>query len=150
MSFETIPLSSYKANVELQLRLSRLLQESGHRWLDSVQQSSSESIAETTAQIEGLLRSENWQALATLPAETFWRLFQSRMSDAQTLNQIAVQNQAAFTTGLQQALESWQSAATQTLSTSGSTLPLQDIFKQWGALFTPPGSGAQGKSSKGK
>lgn len=80
MSIEALPLNLYKANTELQLRLTRLLQESGHRWLEATQQASSENISETTAEIEGLLRSANWQSLTTLPAESFWRLFSSRAS----------------------------------------------------------------------
>ena len=75
MTTETLPLNLLKANAELQLRLTRLLQESSHQWLDSVKEASSQGIAETSAEIEGVLRSANWQALASLPPEAFWRQF---------------------------------------------------------------------------
>lgn len=49
MTTETLPLNLLKANAELQLRLTRLLQESSHQWLDSVKEASSQGIAETSA-----------------------------------------------------------------------------------------------------
>ena len=82
MTDKTISLDLYKANAALQLRLTRLLQESGHHWLQSMQQTSAEGLAETSAKIEGLLQSASWQTLATLPTESFWRLL--RASDAKT------------------------------------------------------------------
>ncbi len=105
MSTETLSLDLYKANVELQLRITRLLQESGHQWLEAVQRASAENIAETTAEIEGLMRAGNWQALVTLPSESFWRLFQKRTGDMQLVNQIALKNQTSFASGLQQPAE---------------------------------------------
>lgn len=35
MSNETIPLNLFKANLELQLRLQRLVQENGQQWLEN-------------------------------------------------------------------------------------------------------------------
>lgn len=133
MSMETLPLDLYKANVELQLRITRLLQEGGHRWLESVQKSSMRSMEQTTAEIEGLLKTGNWQSLATLPADTFWRLFQHGANDSQTINQLAIQNQAEFTTGLQAALEAWQKSVIGVASNTSAAVPIMDIFKQWGA-----------------
>ncbi|MGO3132725.1 MAG: phasin family protein [Alcaligenes sp.] len=130
---ETLPLDLYKANVELQLRITRLLQEGGHRWLESVQKSSMRSMEQTTAEIEGLLKTGNWQSLATLPADTFWRLFQHGANDSQTINQLAIQNQAEFTTGLQAALEAWQKSVIGVASNTSAAVPIMDIFKQWGA-----------------
>lgn len=149
MSTDTLPLNLYKANIELQLRISRLLQESGHQWLETVQSSSKENIAETTAEIEGLLRSSDWQSLATLPSESFWRLFQQRTGDVQLFNQIAIKNQAAFTSGLQQALENWQKAVVSTVGSANAAQPLQDIFKQWGATWASATGKTQDKAGKG-
>lgn len=149
MNVESIPMALYKANIELQLRISRLLQENGHLWLESMQQSNAENIEETTAEIEGLLRSANWQALATLPVESFWRHFQNRVGDTQTINQIAVKNQAAFMAGVQQALESWQKAVAETLNTGDSTQSLPDIFAQWGAAWPQAGGSRKKTARKG-
>ena len=51
MSNETIPLNLFKANVELQLRLQRLMQENGQQWLENATRAGSESIAESCAEI---------------------------------------------------------------------------------------------------
>ncbi|HFH3303698.1 phasin family protein [Pseudomonas aeruginosa] len=149
MSTETLSLDLYKANVELQLRITRLLQETGHQWLEAVQRASAENVAETTAEIESLLRTGSWQSLATLPAESFWRLFQQRTGDVQLVNQIALKNQAAFTSGLQQALESWQKSISSVVGTSSVAHPLQDIFKQWGATWAEAIQPKKGNSTKG-
>ena len=36
MTTDALPLSLYKANIELQLRITRLLQDSGQQWLEVV------------------------------------------------------------------------------------------------------------------
>lgn len=59
MSNETIPLNLFKANVELQLRLQRLMQENGQQWLENATRAGSESIAESGAEIESLLKAQN-------------------------------------------------------------------------------------------
>ncbi len=117
MSNETIPLNLFKANLELQLRLQRLMQENGQQWLENATRAGSENIAESGTEIESLLKAQNWQELATLPAQAFWRQFQHQMGGAQALTQVAIKNQTTFTQGLQQAIQD------------------QDIFKQWGAVW---------------
>lgn len=149
MNTETLSLDLYKANVELQLRITRMLQETGHQWLEAVQRGSADNIAETTAEIESLLRTGNWQALATLPGESLWRLFQQRTDSVQLINQLALKNQAAFTSGLQQALESWQKSVASMAGTSNVTQPLQDIFKQWGATWAAAVQPKPEKTAKG-
>ncbi len=147
MTTETLSLDLYKANVELQLRITRLLQESGHQWLEAVQRASAENIAETTAEIEGLMRAGNWQALVTLPSESFWRLFQKRTGDMQLVNQIALKNQTSFASGLQQALQAWQKSVGETVGNLGNGLPVQDFFKQWTDSWTAAASMASGGSN---
>ncbi len=142
MSMETLPLDLYKANVELQLRITRLLQEGGHRWLESVQKSSLRSVEQTTAEIENLLQTGNWQSLATLPADTFWRLFQHGVNDSQAINQLAIENLTKFTSGLQEALEAWQKSVLAVVSETSAAVPVMDIFKQWGAPWANAASGS--------
>lgn len=144
MSTHTLPLDLYKANAELQLCVTRLLQESGHEWLQTLQHASREGIAETNAEVEGLLQAANWQSLATLPSESFWRLFQQRTSDLQLASQVAIENQATFTNGLQQALEQWQKSVGSIMGSSDVAQPLQAIFKQWGAAWGTVTTTAQG------
>ena len=99
-----LPIQLYKANAELQLQITRLLQESGHCWLEAMQQLSAGSVEETTARIQGLQQAADWQALATLPSEVFRCLYQGRVGDAQAIAQTTAKSQAAFVDGLRQAL----------------------------------------------
>lgn len=131
MSNDTLPLSLYKANAELQLQIARLLQEIGQHWLDSAQQNSTENIAVTNAEIESLLRSCNWQSLATLPSASFCRLFELRARDLQFTSQIALKNQAAFMSGLQQALENWQKSVVSAFGDAIASQALPEMVKQW-------------------
>jgi len=101
MSNETIPLNLFKANLELQLRLQRLVQENGQQWLENATRAGKDGIAESGAEIESLLKAQNWQELATLPAQAFWRQFQYHVGGAQALTQVAIKNQTTFTQGLQ-------------------------------------------------
>ncbi|MBO9332979.1 hypothetical protein C1I89_31415 [Achromobacter pulmonis] len=154
MNADTLSLGFFKANAELQLRLAKLTQECGQRWLESVVKAGKDGMAESTAQIESLLKAENWQALATLPSQTFWRVFQQRVTDTQALNQLAIENQAALTRGLQQAIQEWQQVTIESASKLGSAQPLLDVFNQWGAKWAEAAStvtGAQsGDASRGK
>lgn len=63
-----LPIHLYKANAELQLQITRLLQESSHHWLEAMQQLSAGGVLETTSRIQGLQQAADWQALATLPS----------------------------------------------------------------------------------
>lgn len=131
MSTEAISLNLYKANAELQLRITQLLQQSASQWLETLRRANAENIGELTTEIEGLQQTATWQSLATLPAESFWRLFRQRTGDAQFANQIAIRNQAEFTTGLQQAIGHWQKAVATAIGDASAAQPLQDILRQW-------------------
>ena len=146
MSVDVVPLKLHKANLELQIQINRLLQEGGKRWVDVASQASAEGIAEVKAEIEGLRKAENWQSLATLPGESFWRQLQQRVGDTQELTQVAISNQAAFTSGLQEAIETWQKAVSETVGGVGSAQPMRDIFKQWANLWPVPGVKTSDKS----
>jgi hypothetical protein len=104
MSAQTIPLHLLKAQLELQLHLGRLLQESGQQWLDHAARTGPERIAETGNEIEGVQQTSNWQELATLPAQAFWRHAHLRMGHAQALVQTAVASQMTLAQGMQQAV----------------------------------------------
>ena len=101
----TLPLDLYKANLELQVRIGKLFQEGGKQWLDYGYRLASDGIAESDAEIAQLLQSEDWQKLATLPAEAFWRQLQQRFGDSQAAAQIAITAQTGFAHGLQEAVQ---------------------------------------------
>ena len=143
MTTETLPMDLYKANVELQRNITQLLQQSGHEWLEAVQRTSSETLADTRAEIESLLQAANWQSLATLPGASLWRLLQQRTGDTQLASQVALKNQAAFTSGLQQALAQWQKSIASVVGSSSTAQP-QEVFRQWRAAWDAVASAAQG------
>lgn len=143
MNTETFPLGLYKANAELQLQITRLLQEGSHHWLEAAQQCSAGGMLETTARIESLRRAADWQASSTLPSEVFLRAYHGRLHDAQTFNHIAMRNQAAFTAGLQQAMKHWQETVSEAW---GGAAGLESFASTVGA-WMPPLASAQAASS---
>lgn len=149
MSAQTIPLHLLKAQLELQLHLSRLLQESGQQWLEHAARSGPERIAATGNEIDGLHQTHNWQELATLPAQSFWRQSQLRMGHAQALVQTAVASQLTLAQGVQQAVQDWQQQVAGVLgNTPGATdtsVPWSDLLARWTSAVqsvTVPGHAA--------
>jgi hypothetical protein len=143
-----LPILLYKANAQLQLQITRLLQESGHQWLEAMQQLSVHGVQETTSRIQGLQQAADWQALATLPSEVFWRLCQGRMGDAQAVGQAAAKSQAAFADGLRQALATWQESVSETFGASADTASFAQLYQQWTQPWTAPAAVPQGKARK--
>lgn len=135
MSAQTIPLHLLKAQLELQLHLGRLLQESGQQWLEQAARSGPERIAETGSEIEGVQQTSSWQELATLPAQAFWRHAHLRMGHAQALVQTAVASQMALTQGVQQAVRDWQQQVAATLGdakgAADTAVPWSDLLARW-------------------
>ena len=135
MSAQTIPLHLLKAQLELQLNLSRLLQESGQQWLEHAARSGPERIAATGNEIDGLHQTSNWQDLATLPAQSFWRQSQLRMGHAQALVQTAVASQLTLAQGIQQAVQDWQQqvagALGSTPAATDTSVPWSDLLARW-------------------
>ena len=159
MSNETIPLNLFKANLELQLRLQRLVQENGQQWLENATRAGKDGIAESGAEIESLLKAQNWQELATLPAEAFWRQLQQRFGDSQAAAQIAITAQTGFAHGLQEAVQAWQQQTAGVLgevapaALSGGDSPWANLFKPWQQLLQAAATdtpAAVGPAAKGR
>jgi len=130
------PFGLLRAGIELHLRVTKLLHENGQRWVELGSRVSKEGIEEYQSELENLLHTDNWQRLATLPSEAFWRQFQQRFADNQTAVQTAIEAQAAFTHGLQQALQTWQQETAGNAGSASAALPFTDFFKSWGAAWT--------------
>lgn len=148
-----LPLNLYKANLELQVKIGKLIQEGGQQWLDFVYRLYGDGIAESNAEVEELLRTQDWQKLATLPAEAFWRQLQQRFGDSQAMAQIAVSAQTAFASGLQEAVRTWQKETAQALGGSALTAPLNEsawaeLFKPWQQLLAAVAPGAGEPAAK--
>ncbi|MCD9029036.1 phasin family protein [Luteimonas sp. BDR2-5] len=144
-----VPLRLYRANLELQARIGSLLQQSGTHWLDFAQRLAGDGIAESNAELATVLKAGDWEKLATLPVDIFWRQLQQRVGDSQEAAQIAVNAQTEFAGGVQEALIAWQKETAEALASAkdagvdAATLDawrgLQDA---WAALLQPPGTGA--------
>lgn len=135
-----LPLSLYKANSELQLRINKLVMENWKKWLELSTRAMDDGIAESQARVEQLLRAQDWTALASMPAETFGRLLQQRLGDADVTNQIAASVQAHFAQGLQEAIQIWQKDTARALGSmsdvgSMANAPWNDVMAQWGRLW---------------
>ncbi|MCD9033865.1 hypothetical protein LDO32_19325 [Luteimonas sp. Y-2-2-4F] len=132
MSTPTLPLALYKANLDLWLRISELLEENRGQWVALIAREIGDGAAETGAEAAAL-RSGDWQALALLPGQALQRLAEHGVGDLQAAAQTALGNQMTFATGFQQALADWQQATVSALGEIGRVdLPggLQDVFDQ--------------------
>lgn len=130
-----LPLSLYKANTELQLRVNKLVMENWKKWLELSTRAMDDGIAEQPARVEQLIKAQDWAALASMPADTFWRQLQQRMGDASVTNQIAANVQAHFAKGLQDAVQTWQKDTASALGGVGDmslSEPWKDILSPWG------------------
>ncbi len=131
-----LPLELYKANLKLQLKLSELLQNSGTQWIESGQRLAQEGSEGFRAELQQLLEAENWQALASQSASSFWRQMQSRFGGNQALAQVAVEAQTSFANELLTAVRAWQQ---QTAELVGGLMPMMAPLDSsaWNQLLRP-------------
>lgn len=129
-----LPLNLYKANLELQTKVTRLAQQNLQQWLEWGNRLLGDGIADSDATVAGLLKAKNWQDVATLPADAFWRQLQQRFGDSQAAAQIAISTQTAFAQGLQEAVQAWQKEAAEAL---GTTSLATTQGSAWSELFKP-------------
>ena len=150
-----LPMALWKANLDLQTRLGRLLQDGGQQWLEQGTRAAGESAAEFQAQASRLLQAGDWQAPAALPMETFWRQTAQRTGDGEAAAQSALQAQQAFVGGLAEALQEWQRDLAKAWAVAGidagavpgiagSWETLLSNLQQSIAAMTPAGAGATG------
>ena len=142
MSHENFALNLCKANGELQLEFGRLLLENAQRNGELLQRSAAQGLAEARAGIDGLQGAADWQALTRLPTESLPAAVQRRLAESQTIGQLAVQNQAAFASGVQQALVHWQHAVTRSGAEQPTAAAVPDWLKPWAALLPQQGTTA--------
>lgn len=148
-----LPLSLYKANLELQVKIAKLIQESGREWLDFGYRLINDGIAESNAEVDELLKTGDWEKLAALPAESFWRQVQQRFGDSQAAAQIAVGAQTAFASGLQDALKAWQKETAEALGDNPLAGSLgdsawADLLRPWEQLLPAASSDGRHRAKK--
>lgn len=151
-----LPLQLLKANLEFQLQVQRLLQQSGQHWAELAGRAIGEELGERDTEIRELLRSGDWQALSALPADAFWRQVQQRLGDGRELARTAMSAQHTFAVGLVAAVQAWQRASSDALATAGVTSPeasWREMVAPWErmmAAFVPPtGAGGTGSARSG-
>ncbi|GAA5232011.1 phasin family protein [Verticiella sediminum] len=133
------PLALYKAHLKFHTSVNRLYQEGARRWLGFCHQLVADGIAESDAEVEALLHTENWQKLSTLPAEAFWRQVQQRFDDARAAARIAITAQTAFAAGLQDAAQAWQRETVDALGRLAAAHPLGTAWRGLIERREPPG-----------
>jgi hypothetical protein len=133
---------SLQSQCRAQLQITRLLQESGHHWLEAVQQLSAGSVLETTSRIQNLQQAADWQALATLPSEVFWRLCQGRMGDTQAVGKCS-QEPGRLCRWLRQALTTWQESVSEAFGASGDAASFTQLCQHWTQPWTAPSAAPQ-------
>lgn len=140
-----LPMKLWKANLDLQLRIGQLIQDSGREWMDLGAHAVGEGMQETDTELRDLLRGGDWHALASWPANAFWRQAEVRLGDGQELARIAISAQNAFARGLVDAVRDWQdevaAAVADTAKGKDAVDGWQAMFEPWLALqsaFSPP------------
>lgn len=130
-----LPLALYQANFDLQVRIGELLQDSGRHWLEFGQRLVNDGLVENGAELQQLMAAGDWQKLAALPADAFWRQLQQRFGDQQAAAQIAVAAQSSFARDLQDALSRWQQETIAAMDEAGFGLAVPAVDTQWTAMF---------------
>lgn len=137
------PMALYKANLELVMRLGALLQENRRRWTRFGVASADEAIERTLSETGRLLTSNDWQSLANLPGEAFWKAVQGEPGPMQGALDAAVGNQSAFAQGLQEAFGAWQQQCSEVIRDAGGTLPVAfSVESAWRGAPQRPASPA--------
>src|SRR5690606_6679587 len=143
-----------------QTRIGRLMQEGGQQWLEQGTRAVGESAAEFDTEARRLLQAGDWQALAALPVETFWRQAEQRLGDGQAAAQAALQTQEGFVGGLTEALQEWQRDLAKAWAVAGidaGAMPgvagswdtLLSNLEQGIAAMTPAATGRTGTRKRG-
>ena len=136
------PIALYKANLELVMRLGALLQENRQRWTKFGMAGADNAVERTLSETGRMLTSNDWQSLATLPGETFWKALQGDAGPMQGAVDTAVSNQTAFAQGLQDAFAAWQQQCADVIQDAGAALPGNATFEGFLKTFTPQKSAA--------
>lgn len=148
-----LPLELYEANLELQTRLGRLLQESSAQWIQYGQELAHEASDSFQAEFQELLNTKDPLQLATLSTASFWRHLERHFGNNQTLVQTALERQAHLAHEVQDAVSAWQERTSAVL-TAGWTPNVLIDATAWGSLFRPweqlLKASAQQATTKGK
>lgn len=120
----SIPKALYQANIDLALRIAALLQENGKQWFDLFSEEAEVCMDERMVQADELGHAPLLERLAALPTDAMAHFMGTDLERWQAVLAHVVDSQSHFSSGLQAALQDWQSACTQAFGhASGGALP---------------------------
>jgi hypothetical protein len=133
-----LPIQLYKANAELQLQITRLLQESGHHWLEAMQQLSAGGVLETTSRIQNLQQAADWQALATLPIRGVLAPVPGPYGRCPSGRPGCCQEPGGIRRWPARGADAWQASVSEAFGASGDTASFAQLCQQWTQPWTAP------------
>lgn len=138
-SSNNLPVGLLKANTELYLKIGQLLLQNNRQWMELLYRIGQQQAEKSSADVEKLLKTRNWQDWATLPSEMSWSRLQLRSENNQAVLQQILQAQTAFMTGLHKAIQEWQQQAVEALGSCqpSATTPFSDMLAQWQSAWEP-------------
>ncbi|MEO7200314.1 MAG: hypothetical protein ABIY56_08870 [Dokdonella sp.] len=139
----SLPLALYKANLELAMHISELMQESRQRWLTLETDGAGSAVDEARHSAEVATGTTDWNAVMSLPGETFFQTLRQGVGGYQALLETAIGNQTEFSGGLRGAFTVWREQCARALDENGGTLPFASSFDEFLKPFrnlavTPP------------
>ena len=142
MSLNTqLPLSLFRAQMTLCMRTGQLMHENRQRWLELADLCTQREVSEAHTEVVESNSAPDWQTLASLPADAFWRGLQRSLQVSQETLLTAVNSQAALGVGMQRALADWQRVAAQAVSHASNAMPLHttlaEVFNGLASLESP-------------
>lgn len=129
------PLDMYKANLELQADIARMVQEAGCEWLVLGGRLASKRLVRQEALTATLREIDDWQGLAAWSAGLYQDQLQQRFGAGQEVARAALGLQGTFAAGLQGAMHAWQAAAAKALQ--GGQASAVPADSAWTAMFAP-------------
>ncbi|WP_027015686.1 hypothetical protein [Comamonas composti] len=148
MSADTLPFHLFKAQLELQLRMARLAQENAKQWLEQATLTGPGCLSSTCDEIESLQQAGNWQQLAALSTQSFWRQITQQANQVQNMAQSAFSGQSTHAQALQQALQQWQAHVSQAFGADSTGEPLKNLMGIWASILPASGKAAAAEEEK--
>jgi len=130
------PLALYKANLDLALRVGRLLSEHRRQWARQGLARVDEAVNRTLRESERALAAGDWEQLSKLPGDGFWASIQADADALQASTDAAIAQQSSFANGLQEAVDAWQAACGEAIREAGVALPTTTGFEDFLKVFT--------------
>ncbi|EFF72993.1 hypothetical protein [Achromobacter piechaudii] len=100
------------ANAAYYQRLAQLAQESQQRWLELGRRLADQHTANTQSTLAPLQQGGDWQSLAPALGDITRKHWQAQLEASQAITHAALQEQAALTAGLGEAMSGWFKLAT--------------------------------------